>query len=388
MTESWPAGGYDAANTGHGTGVTPPDGPVEERWHHDLGGKLAYAPPVVDPPGWPGQVYVHGLMTQVRTPNVRAVDRDDGELRWAVDTGLEYGFRSGSPTLAEERAFLPGGWVVEKDSGGRNWSVAPHDWRDRPAAIVDGLLHFGFTALDFETGDRRWRADVDGMLGAEMGDPGNEDLLLTGSAPAVAEGTVFVVGETYELPGRPGDEPERTGHVHAFDAETGSVRWAHDFDTPVPDDPLPTVVADGMVYVLDGDGALRTFDAGDGRERWRVDIHPGEAGTGIGRYLRPTVGEGRVLVPGPGGQLEALVAPDGTVAWRLDLGRSLGGPPALVDGVAYAATTDGDIIAVDADAGTVRWRVEVDDQLGGGPVVADGRLYVGGYALHCLEPRA
>ena len=100
MSESWPAAGYDAANTGHGTDVTRPEGTVTGRWAHDLGGKYAYSAPVVGEPGWPGHVYVHGLMTQVRAPNVRAVGQDDGQLRWALQTGLEYGYRIGNDPLA------------------------------------------------------------------------------------------------------------------------------------------------------------------------------------------------------------------------------------------------------------------------------------------------
>jgi outer membrane protein assembly factor BamB len=374
--------GYDAAHTGHGTDVTGPDGPVRRRWHHDLGGKFAYAAPAVAD----GRVYVHGQMTQVRAPSVRAVGADEGELRWALRTGPRFGPGWGSPTVAAEYVVVPGGWAVEARTGGRVWETS--EFNEQPTTVVDGTVHLGMQALDVETAAERWRFERDRPTFRRIV-PGEVDQVIWsgpgGGVPAVADGTVFVPGEMRDGAVRVGDDGVREeydawGHVHALDATDGTLRWMTEFETPMAGY-TGAVTADRSVYVIDRNGTVLALSSEDGSERWRV-----QTGVESASGKRPTVADRRVFVRGGDGELRALNAGDGSVEWTRGVG-TIAGAPVVVNGILYVSTVDGEVIALDARTGDERWSFDIDDRLGDGPVVADGRLYVAGYELHCLEPR-
>ncbi|MGE0113361.1 MAG: outer membrane protein assembly factor BamB [Steroidobacteraceae bacterium] len=55
----------------------------------------------------------------------------------------------------------------------------------------------------------------------------------------------------------------------------------------------------------------------------------------------------------------------------------LGLQPAIVNGVAYAASHDGDVLALTADHGKRLWRVKTKLELSAGPAVAEGLVVVG-----------
>jgi outer membrane protein assembly factor BamB len=160
-------------------------------------------------------------------------------------------------------------------------------------------------------------------------------------------------------------------------------------------------VVSGRTQVLfgGGDGWLRAYDAGSGREIWRFDGNPKDA-----RWLprpgvfsrspiiaTPLYAEGRVFVAlgqdpshGDGPSLLHAVSPDGqgdvTESRRLwtcrDVGRVVGTPVAQ-DGLLYVGDLGGRIHCLDAATGAVLWKHDSGAPIWGCSWLAGGRLYVG-----------
>lgn len=63
--------------------------------------------------------------------------------------------------------------------------------------------------------------------------------------------------------------------------------------------------------------------------------------------------------------------------WRFQAGGSINSEPAVVDGVLYVGSDDGNLYAFDARTGAERWRFAADSALSSSPAVADGVVYVG-----------
>lgn len=387
MVEEWPTYGYDAAHAGHGTGVTRPDGPVRERWRHGFDGLFAYNAPSIGEVRGRAVAYANVRMTQVFAATARAVG-EEGQLVWALHGENVRGGMT--PTVVDDRVVFddfPGIWVVAARSGGRIYEKVDDVYPWASPAVTADRIHYGFRALDLETGDEVWRYDADEPVARIVGPDVEEQVIArgpVGERPAVADGTVYVAGTMRGGKLQIGDvedrsRPDEWGHIHALDAASGRVEWAMEFDTPVRR--TPTVVADGTVYVVDDNATLKAFGAADGTERWTVALGAKRV-TG----LRPAVADGRLFVRDGGGELLSL-DDAGDELWRAGLGDELAGPPAVVDGVVFASDADGGVYALDV-TGDRRWQYDLDERLGTGPVVANERVYVAGYDLYCLEPRA
>jgi outer membrane protein assembly factor BamB len=149
-----------------------------------------------------------------------------------------------------------------------------------------------------------------------------------------------------------------------------------------------------------GDGWLRAYDAGSGRELWRFDGNPKDAvwrpRPGV-RTRSPIVaspvydGEGRVFIAmgedpshGNGPSLLHAVSPNGqgdvTDTRRLwtcsQIGRVVATP--IVDnGLLYVADLGGTVYCIDAATGDVLWRHETHGAIWGCLLLAGQRLYAG-----------
>ena len=68
--------------------------------------------------------------------------------------------------------------------------------------------------------------------------------------------------------------------------------------------------------------------------------------------------------------------------WSTDIGSGFDSyayslVPAITDGVAYAANSNGKVIAIDSVTGKKRWSVNIDKEISGGVGLGDGLIYVG-----------
>lgn len=145
----------------------------------------------------------------------------------------------------------------------------------------------------------------------------------------------------------------------------------------------PPVVAQGMVYAVDGAATVTAVAAGDGRRLWtwrtreaRLDdrVSGGAVGFAEGR-LYATLAHGEVVaLPGGGGE----------PIWRVTLRAPLRTAPTIARGVVLVRTADNQLVALDAATGQLRWRhagtVETAALLGGAPPAVRGGTVVVAYA--------
>ncbi len=84
-------------------------------------------------------------------------------------------------------------------------------------------------------------------------------------------------------------------------------------------------------------------------------------------------------MPGP--------APEGgngvDVRWEFQTGGQIRRPPAVVDGVAYVGSDDGNLYAISVQDGLEQWRFATGDGVVSGPAVSDGMVYFGSEDQYC-----
>jgi outer membrane protein assembly factor BamB len=71
-------------------------------------------------------------------------------------------------------------------------------------------------------------------------------------------------------------------------------------------------------------------------------------------------------------------APEQKERWRFKTGHVNRSTPAVVDGVVYVGSHDGNLYAIDAQTGTLKWRFQTLDEISSSPAVAEGVVYFNG----------
>lgn len=144
------------------------------------------------------------------------------------------------------------------------------------------------------------------------------------------------------------------GILHGLDVTTGAVRW--DGSGAVAAASAPTI-SDGSIFVGTYDGHVVAFDARDGVLRWDTAVSSASEVVGS-----PAAGGGLVYAASPTGGLVALRASTGELAWRIDTGGDSVGTVVYADGIAYVGPPSdeptGRLHAVDAATGQLRWVVD------------------------------
>lgn len=269
--------------------------------------------------GWSGSpLYVDGTLyatvdADEDDATIHALDPATGEVRWSTGdaysstfVGIADGTLYGTRTYTDEGNELAA-WSA--DDGSLEWTTSIEDGVSfGDAAVVGDTIYQTHgpwhgdeerpnqvRALSAADGSTRWRT----TLTADGEDP--EPLV---SAPAVADGTVFVhVG-----PRTSRDQHERShdplSTVYALDAASGDVEWTYDTPTVLLGDPS---VAGDTAYVgghavqkkeKEGPSNIRRYPtvyalaAGDGTERWSYLLR--EESDDIAMAMTPTVADGRV----------------------------------------------------------------------------------------------
>jgi outer membrane protein assembly factor BamB len=274
--------------------------------------------------------------------------------------------------------------------GERRWAYDPSgsELNPAPVAVVRDRLYAtrstAVLALDARTGAERWVVET----------PVETNRL---TAPAVADDTVYVVGQ----------HPERPPTLWALATLDGSVRWRVALGG---ESAGPPVLADGRAYCVTTNGGLYAvamdeeavawerslepavgppaaradgvfvgaragvvcYDA-DGTERWRAPD-----GTALDSpHDGPVLDGETVYAGGPGGEsLVALAVDTGEERWRASLS---GDPrsPVVTDDALYVQDSTGDIAALSRTDGAVDWSTRVVLRSTTGITVADDGLFVG-----------
>jgi alpha-tubulin suppressor-like RCC1 family protein/outer membrane protein assembly factor BamB len=222
---------------------------------------------------------------------------------------------------------------------------------DRSTAYQIDPAHDGHLASGIEVPPlaRRWSVDLGG----------------NSSYPIIAEGKVFV---TSASPGGSGQT------IHAIDAKTGGNAWG-----PIDIGGIYGFAAltygGGRLFSLDGNGVLRSFDAGTGFAQWTVQL-PGQ----YSFTSPPTYRSGMVFTggAGTGGTLYGVRATDGHVVWTAPVENGDSSSPAVSAAGVYVSYACEQTYRFDPSGGALRWHHSTACSGGGGrtPVLGAGRLWV------------
>ena len=189
----------------------------------------------------------------------------------------------------------------------------------------------------------------------------------------------------------------------------------------------PTVAADGVIYIGDLNGAMRSVDA-NGTVLWtHKTIAPIYASAAVsdaavyfstlldGRMIALSRQDGQLLwskghdlAPVPSspalsshdasvvysassdGQLRAYRAADGSIAWVGRVGPVDGSSPAVSvrDGTIYIGCLDNQLYAISPHDGTVKWKFRADSMIQASPAIGgSGVIYVNSYSssMYAIE---
>jgi outer membrane protein assembly factor BamB len=287
------------------------------------------------------------------------------ELRWRFEAG-----RSGisAPALVGDTLFISGGSEAGSEAGGSGSVIAidfvsgSERWRfptehvaAATPAVVDGIVYASDTggvlyALDAETGDQLWRADLEGGWT---------------SAPVVANQRVFIAVAPYQVSLQVAVRNDTVVlgsglvgltegvRLFALDPLTGEQRWQS---------------ADALA----GQPGVVAFDTGSGAPVWTVAMSSLESG--------PAISGQRVFA---GSSLDrafyALDLASGDEIWQapIDEDLPLNSSPAIAGGSVFVTTQFGKIVSLDEATGAERWRASAEHvSLSSSAIVVDEIVYV------------
>lgn len=187
----------------------------------------------------------------------------------------------GAPVVSGGKVYFTGGedglYCADANTGAKLWQFAGGKDKgihiDGAPAVADGRVFIGSglysyvaVALDANTGEEKWRADLK---------------LRSFGPPAVSGGKVFyAVGtgnmafDTYDYPeeGAARDK-EPAGAVVCIDAATGKEEWRY----PLPKSVHTGLALDGFTaYVGCRDGFVYALDRKSGKLRWKTEVGAGQ----------------------------------------------------------------------------------------------------------------
>jgi outer membrane protein assembly factor BamB len=169
------------------------------------------------------------------------------------------------------------------------------------------------------------------------------------------------------------------GEVYALARDTGKVRWRQKLDEPVWS--APVQAGDGIA-VADMGGAITAFDK-DGNRRWSEQI----AARGIAST--PKVDGGRLYFGSLDKRLYAVDAANGSVVWRSDEADNWFWTEVLIqDDTLFAGSLSGTVFAIEKGSGATRWSNDIGATVRGRAALVDGVLVVASKdgRIHGLEP--
>lgn len=169
------------------------------------------------------------------------------------------------------------------------------------------------------------------------------------------------------------------GGLQAVDRETRTATWTVDYNVQT----VPRVV-DGTVYAGGFLGEVVALDAATGERQWQRDLYPPDA-TGPCLCRRDdvqgalAVADDRVYATSYFGRCTALSAADGSTVWEYDTPDEITYAPTVADGTVYVADRQR-LVALDAATGDERWIRELLDETEGhvrcSPTVTMDTVYV------------
>jgi len=224
-----------------------------------------------------------------------ALDPGDGSVRWRYQTDWHHYQLVGTPVEADGAVYtvsdpipsagscpnVRGNLVALGESDGRQlWSVSVGSLPTPPVAangvVYTSALTFdecatprshqetkSYYALRASDGHQLWRID----LTQDTTDTSPDDSLGPDTSLQLVDGTLFAVSEASVS-----ESGARVGHIFAFDATNGKLRWKNTFFS---DQNIVSIIANGLIVVRTHPAGTPTLDwtayrASDGQQVWKV----------------------------------------------------------------------------------------------------------------------
>ena len=366
--------------------LVPAEGDESLKW---LGSSVEVAPPVsgasVPSPTllWSHDVASPVWGTQVADGRVYARSEDieseyfalsaaTGEQLW-VNRGIDRSsFNPHSPPVAAGGSVYVLGrdWVIQAVDGVDGDRLQRFTRGERAPsstpAVVDGVLYGGSSdgyirSFDVSTGAPIWSSEVgklinysppvvsggvlyagveDGglhALDASNGNPLWKFLIQDGSCdlPVVGGNLLLCAASVSPSVPLPESGMKPSGLLHALDASTGELVWAHDSDAMLG----TPAVADGAVYFISDDGYVQALRLSDGQELWRQEMT-------FLSLSAPAVADGVLYIGSRIRSVYALDASTGASVWKYRTDGDVAWSPVVADGVVYVAGVDGQVYAL------------------------------------------
>ena len=341
---SWPRAGYDRGRTSHTPDQQGPDGSVDVLWESEIGGGLESGPVVAD-----GTVYAgttDGLLF--------ALDARTGSKRWHFETDNDV---VATPVVADDTLYAVSKdahvYAIDRDSGTERWAYDTGSGIYAPPLVTNDRVVVTsrsgvVAAIHTATGNEAWRVETTPGIRVPATQFGRRRLLV-GDDNGVVHVLTQGGGERGSIDVN-GYGRIRTPIVAPPDASTVVVgdtlvdiqreTVVDTFDRGVRSIPA---VADGTAYYVTGD-EVRGIETYSSEQTVSYGF---DGGTNrLGTDTTPAVADDTVYTGLGDGTVVAFDAGTGRESWRQDLGATVVGSPAVLDGHLFAATSDGTIYAL------------------------------------------
>jgi len=142
------------------------------------------------------------------------------------------------------------------------------------------------------------------------------------------------------------------------------------------------VVADGRLYVTDGEGVVHAYDARSGTRLWTTPLDTSGKDRAVQFGGGVSAENGKVYATNGRGDAAALDGATGKILWKVRPGGPLRGAPGLGYDAVFVLTQDNQMFALKADTGATIWTDSATLQTSGvfgvaAPAVASGTVVAG-----------
>lgn len=117
----------------------------------------------------------------------------------------------------------------------------------------------------------------------------------------------------------------------------------------------PPVIADGLLYFLDGEHRVHAVRARDGDRVWVQSVRRRDGPDNTARSGGVAASGGRVFVTTGFGQIIALDGQSGEQVWSVNADAPLQSAPTVSGNRVFVITNDSELMALDANTGDVSW---------------------------------
>jgi len=291
--------------------------------------------------------------------NITAWNATTGIMLWNFTTADDVG---SSPAVANGIVYVAsanwGGitndvnfYALDAITGQQVWNYSIYSEPSSPA-VVDGVVYVtdlggNVYALNAASGGKIWS--------------GYTGLMAMGASPAVANGTVYFTGGSFN---------PNSVTIFALNATDGTTRWQQTYDGWTQSTPA---IENDRLFVTRGYN-LTAINAMDGTIIWSNVTDTDPTAT---IQSSPAVAGGMVYVGSNDGNLYALDAATGIKIWNFTTGGAILSSPAVANGVVYVGSNDDNVYALDAATGAKLWNYTTGGHVESCPVIDNGTVYVG-----------